>query len=102
MHSGIFDTGIGDQLFTFAFLPCCMKRKSTHKNIRDHSESCLEALQISVTNDFTFSESFKAGWGDCSDFDERFSLFSSELYKLCDSCFPIRTKVVSVHMLSKP
>ena len=56
----------------------------------------------SITNNLILSETSKAPWDECSDFDEKFSLFICELYKLFDSCCPIRTKLLSNNRLSKP
>ena len=101
VQSGVFDTGISDHHITFLFVSCCMERKLIHKKFRDHSENCLEALQNFITDNIILSETLKVGWDECSDFDEKFSQFISELYKLYDSCFSIRTKVLSNNRLSK-
>ena len=78
-----------------------MGRKLTKEKCRVHSESCLEALENSLINNFIVYETFKARWDECSNFDERLSIFSSELYKLYEPCFPIRTNLVSTNSLSK-
>ena len=62
----------------------------------------MVALQISFTNNLILSETFKGRMDECSNFDERFLFFSLELYKLFDLCCPIRTRAVSMNMLSKP
>ena len=90
---------MSDQHITFAFI---LSWKLVHENFGDHSESCLEAPENSLTNKIILSETFKVRWDDCTNFDEKFSLLSSELYKLYDSRYPIRTKVVSNNRLSKP
>ena len=74
---GVFDTGISDHHITFAFISCFMERNLIHTKFIDHSESCLEALERSITNNLILSETFKARWDECYDFDEKFSLFCS-------------------------
>ena len=102
MQSGVFDTGISDHHITFAFIPSCVERNLNHEKFRDQSENCLDALKISLTNNLILSETFKARWDENSNFVEGFSLFSSELYKLYDSCCSIRTKEVSINRLFRP
>ena len=55
-----------------------------------------------MTNNIVLSETFKARSDERSNFDESFSLFNSELYKLYDTSCPIRTEVISINMLSQP
>ena len=62
----------------------------------------MEALEIYPINKTILSETLEVRWDECSNFDENFLLFSSELHKLFDSCCPIRTKVVSNNRLLKP
>ena len=102
VQSGVYDTGISNHPSTFAFIPSCIEMKLTYGKFRDHTECCLEALENYLTNKINLSETFKVRWDGSTNFDEKFSLFSSELYKLSDSCCPIITKVVSNNRLSKP
>ena len=82
VQSGVFDTGISDHHITFAFIPSCIERKLTHEKFRDHSESCLEALENSLINKIILSETFNVRWDECSNFDEKFSL-SVQSYTNC-------------------
>ena len=79
-----------------------LKVNEPMKKFRDHSESCLEAPESSLINKNILSETINVRWDECSNIDEKISLFRSDLHKLYDSCCPITTKAVSNNKLSKP
>ena len=62
-----------------------MERKISHEKFRVHSESCLEALEISITNKLVLSETFKVRWDECSNFHES-SRSSVQSYTNCMTC----------------
>ena len=102
VQSRVLDTGLSEHGITFAFIPSSIKRKLTHETFRDHSENCLEHLEISQTINLILSETFKPLWDECSNFNEKLSLISSQLHKVFDSCFTFRTKVVSSISIPPP
>ena len=46
---------------------------------RDHSECCMQALEIFLTNDQNLFDFFMMRWDELSDLDEKLPLFSPEL-----------------------
>ena len=49
-----------------------MERKLTNEKFRDHYESSLEALEITLKYNLIFSKTIKARWDECFIFYERF------------------------------
>ena len=82
VQSGVFHTGISNDHITFAFIPSCIERKLIHEKFRDHSESCLKALENSLTCKISLSEIFKVRWDECMNL-MKFFLFLGQSYTNC-------------------
>ena len=57
-------------------MPSCIEMILTDEKFRNHSESCLEALENSLMHKIILSETFKVHGDERSDFDEKLSLVS--------------------------
>ena len=72
-------------------------RTPIKKYFRDHSDSCLNLLKARV-NDFVSSYQFE----NSNDVDSKFENFLSNIFKLYNSCCPIKYKTLSFKRYTKP
>ena len=97
LETGIFECDITDHYAIFCCMMVTNSRTPIKKYFRDHSDSCLNLLKARV-NDFVSSYRFE----NSNDVDSKFENFLSNIFKLYNSCCPIKCKTLSFKRYTKP
>jgi hypothetical protein len=90
--SSTFQSHISDHFPPFICIPVVCDDKYVHISFRDHSRESLQLIRDGI---YDYCQNFDAITVDCS-FDDKFNMFSEELFKIYNRCCPVRRKQMSV------
>ena len=98
-ESGVFnEICISDHYISFTFLPLDLNTERKKISFRDHSEENIKKMIEGLVNFRHFFQLLTL----TLDLNSKFNPFHDEVYRIYNTCCPIKTKEISPHKLKKP